>query len=54
MLKPKTFRPLQHEQTALLPPSPCEWLSEDDRLSVPLDHVDELDLSLILIPAQAR
>jgi transposase len=54
MHKRKTFRPWQPEQTTLLPPSPREWLSEDHQLYFLLDLVDELDLSEILIPAQAK
>ncbi len=54
MQKPKTFRPWQPEQTTLLPPSPREWLSEDHQVYFLLDLVDELDLSEILIPAQAK
>jgi transposase len=50
----KTFRPWQPEQTTLLPPSPREWLSEDHQVYFLLDLVDELDLSAILIPAQAK
>jgi transposase len=50
----KTFRPWQPEQTTLLPPSPREWLSEDHQVYFLLDLVDELDLSQILIPAQAK
>jgi transposase len=54
MQKRKTFRPWQPEQTTLLPPSPREWLSEDHQVYFLLDLVDELDLSEILIPAQAK
>ena len=54
MKKPKSFRPWQPEQTTLLPPSPREWLSPDHQVYVMLDLVDELDLSEILIPAQAK
>jgi transposase len=54
MQKPKSFRPWQPEQTMLLPPSPREWLSEDHQVHFLLDLVDELDLSEILIPAQAK
>ncbi len=53
MQKRKTFRPWQPEQTTLLPPYPREWLSEDHQVYFLLDLVDELDLSQILIPAQA-
>ena len=54
MQKRKTFRPWQPEQTTLLPPSPREWLAEDHPVYFLLDLVDELDLSAILIPAQAK
>jgi len=54
MQKPKTFRPWQPEQTTLLPPSPREWLSADHQVYFLLDLVDELDLSAILLPAQAK
>ena len=54
MQKPKSFRPWQPEQTTLLPPSPRAWLSEDHQVYFLLDLVDELDLSAILIPAQAK
>ncbi|MBM5823519.1 MAG: IS1182 family transposase [Cyanobacteria bacterium K_Offshore_surface_m2_011] len=54
MQKRKTFRPWQPEQTTLLPPSPREWLSEDHQVYFLLDLGDELDLSEILIPAQAK
>jgi transposase len=50
----KTFRPWQPGQTSLLPPSPREWLSEDHQVYFLLDLVDELDLSAIVIPAQAK
>ena len=55
---------LAHEQKALelgsrnrqpwLPPSPREWLAEDHQVYSLLELVDELDLSAILIPAQAK
>jgi transposase len=54
MQKPKSFRPWQPEQTTLLPPSPREWLSDDHQVYFLLDLVDELDLSEVLIPAQAK
>ena len=54
MQKPKSFRPWQPEQTTLLPPSPREWLADDHQVYFLLDLVDELDLSEILIPAQAK
>ncbi|MCP9850474.1 transposase [Cyanobium sp. Morenito 9A2] len=54
--KPKSFRPWQPEQTTLLPPSPREWLSKDHQMYflLDLDLLDELALSEILIPAQAK
>ena len=51
---PKSFRPWQPDQTTLLPPSPREWLADDHQVYFLLDLVDELDLSEILIPAQAK
>lgn len=54
MQKPKSFRPWQPNQTTLLPPSSREWLAEDHQVYFLLDLVDELDLSEILIPAQAK
>jgi hypothetical protein len=52
--KPKSFCPWQPEQTTLLPPSSSVWLSDDHQVYFLLDLVDELDLSEILIPAQAK
>jgi len=54
MQKPKSFRPWQPDQTTLLPPSPREWLIENHQVYFLLDLVEELDLSEILIPAQAK
>jgi len=54
MQKPKSFRPWQPEQTILLPPSPREWLADDHQVYFLLDLVDELDLSAILGPAEAK
>jgi len=54
MQKPKSFRPWQPDQTTLLPPSPREWLADDHQVYYLLDLVDELDLSAILSPAQAK
>jgi transposase len=54
MNKPKTFRPWQPGQTSLLPPSPSDWLTADHQVYFLLDLVDELDLSAIVIPAQAK
>ena len=38
----------------MLPPSPREWLSVDNQVYFLLDLVDELDLSAIFIPSQAK
>jgi transposase len=54
MQKHKSFRPWQPDQTTLLPPSPREWLAEDHQVYFLLDLVEELDLSEILILAQAK
>jgi len=54
MQKPKSFRPWQPDQTTLLPPSPREWLADDHQVYFLLDLVEELDLSEILLPAQAK
>jgi hypothetical protein len=54
MQKPKSFRPWQPEQATLLPPSLREWLAEDHQVYFLLVLVDELDLSEVLIPAQAH
>ena len=54
MNKPKTFRPCLPGQTSLLPPCPNDWLSADHQVYFLLDLVDELDLSAIVIPAQAK
>ncbi|MEB3352923.1 MAG: IS1182 family transposase [Cyanobacteriota bacterium] len=54
MSKPKTFRPWVPGQASLLPQSPCDWLSVDHQVYFLLDMVDELDLSAIVIPAQAK
>ena len=51
---PKTFRPWHPEQMTLLPPSASEWLSDDHQVYVLLDLVNELDLSQILGPAEAK
>ena len=50
----KTFRPWQPGQTSLLPPSPSDWLSADHQVYFLLDLMDELDLSAIVVPAQAK
>jgi transposase len=54
MQKLKTFRPWAPGQTSLLPASPSDWLSADHQVYFLLDLVDELDLSAIVIPAQAK
>ncbi|MCP9895110.1 transposase [Vulcanococcus limneticus Candia 3F8] len=47
MVKPKSFRPWNPEQTLLLPPSPVDWLPEDHLLFFLLDLAAELDLEAI-------
>jgi hypothetical protein len=52
--KPKPFRPWQPDQTALLPPSPRDWLADEHQVYFLLDLVDELDLTEILIPVKVK
>jgi len=47
MVKPKSFRPWNPEQTLLLPPSPVEWLPENHLVFFLLDLAVELDLEAI-------
>jgi transposase len=47
MVKPKSFRPWNPEQTLLLPPSPVEWLPENHLVFFLLDLAAELDLEAI-------
>ncbi len=47
MVKPKSFRPWNPEQTLLLPPSPVDWLPENHLVFFLLDLADELDLEVI-------
>ena len=47
MVKPKSFRPLNPEQTLLLPPSPVDWLPEHHLVFFLLDLAAELDLDEI-------
>jgi transposase len=47
MVKPKSFRPWNPEQTLLLPPSPVEWLPENHLVFFLLDLAAELDLEVI-------
>lgn len=47
MVKPKSFRPWNPEQTLLLPPSPVEWLPENHLVFFLLDLAAELDLEQI-------
>lgn len=54
MHKHKKYRSLQPVKTILLPPSPRVWLTEDHQVNSLLDLVDQLNLSAILIPAQAK
>jgi hypothetical protein len=54
MQKPKSFRSWQPAQITLQPPSPSDWLSDDHQVYFLLDLMDELGLSEILTPAQAK
>ena len=47
MVKPKSFRPWNPEQTLLLPPSPVDWLPENHLVFFLLDVAAELDLEEI-------
>jgi hypothetical protein len=47
MLKPKSFRPWNPEQTLLFPPSPVEWLPENHLVFFLLDLAADLDLVAI-------
>ena len=47
MVKPKSFRPWNPEQTLLLPPSPVDWLPENHLVFFLLDLAAELDLESI-------
>ncbi len=47
MVKPKSFRPWNPEQTLLLPPSPVDWLPENHLVFFLLDLAAELDLGEI-------
>ncbi|MCP9883125.1 IS1182 family transposase [Cyanobium sp. Alchichica 3B3-8F6] len=47
MVKPKSFRPWNPEQTLLFPPSPVEWLPENHLVFFLLDLASELDLEAI-------
>jgi len=47
MIKPKSFRPWNPEQTLLLPPSPVDWLPENHLVFFLLDLAAELDLEAI-------
>ena len=49
MVKPKSFRPWNPEQTLLLPPSPVDWLPENHLVFFLLDLAAELDLEAIHI-----
>jgi hypothetical protein len=44
----KTYRPWNPDQDWLLPPSPREWLAEEDLVYFMLDVVKTLDLSEII------
>jgi len=47
MVKPKSFRPWNPEQTLLLPPSPVDWLPANHLVFFLLDLAAELDLEAI-------
>ena len=48
MVKPKSFRPWNPEQTLLLlPPSPVDWLPENHLVFFLFDLAAELDLEAI-------
>ena len=47
MVKPKSFRAWNPEQTLLLPPSPVDWLPENHLVFFLLDLASELDLEEI-------
>ena len=47
MVKPKSFRPWNPEQTLLLLPSPVDWLPENHLVFFLLDLAGELDLEEI-------
>lgn len=47
MVKPKSFRPWNPEQTLLFPPSPVDWLPENHLVFFLLDLAAELDLEEI-------
>ena len=44
----KTYRPWDPDQSWLLPPSPRDWLPEDDLVYFVLDTVRELDIAAIM------
>jgi len=44
MVKPKSFRPWNPEQTLLLPPSPVDWLPENHLVFFLIDLAADLDL----------
>jgi len=54
MVKPKSFRPWNPEQTLLLPPSPVEWLPENHLVFFLLDLAAELDLEAIHAPYRQK
>jgi transposase len=47
MIKPKSFRSWNSEQTLLLPPSPVDWLPDNHLVFFLLDLAAELDLEAI-------
>jgi len=50
----KRYRPWNHEQSFLLPPSPHDWLPEGHLVYFVLDVVKELDLSAIIRAIDAK
>ena len=49
----KTYRDWSPDQTYLFPPSPQDWLPEDDLVYFLLDTVATLDLTAHLRPLRA-
>jgi transposase len=47
MVKTKSFRSWNPEQTLLLPPSPVDWLPDNHLVFILLDLAAELDLEAI-------
>lgn len=53
-MAPKSYREWSPFQSYLLPPSPTDWLPEDDLAFFVLDVVDQLDLSEVEAAIQAK